>query len=404
MDLIKRELFYNKIKGFVGKPIIKVITGLRRSGKSYFLKQVIKDLPKKDSNFLYIDKESLEFDEIKDYKDLDLYIKKNLFNKKAKHYFLFIDEIQEIDQWERCIRSIFGSNAAEIFITGSNAQMLSSELATFLTGRYINFQIYPLSYKEFLQFRSSKHSENEFNKFIEYGSMPAIHDFDSNKELIYSYLSSTLNTIILKDVVKRFEIRNVDLLDNLIKFTFDNIGSAFSAKSISDYVKSQRLSVGVETIQNYLFYLESAYLLHKVRRYDIQGKRYLEIYEKYYIADIGFRHALLGFKQEDISDYLENIVCLELLRRGYEVAIGKIGDLEIDFIASKADQKIYIQVCYLLANKEVTEREYAPLRLIKDNYPKYILSMDKLPGSNSDGIIRMNLVDFLLNEGTQVSF
>lgn len=398
MILIKREHFYNKIKGFLGKPIIKVITGLRRSGKSYFLKQLIKELPKKDTKFLYIDKESLEFDEIKNYKDLNLYIKENLFGKKAKHYFLFIDEIQEIDQWEKCIRSIFGSNSAEVFITGSNAQMLSSELATFLTGRYINFQIYPLSYKEFLQFRNNSHNQEEFSKFIEYGSMPAIHNFNSDRELIYSYLSSTLNTIVLKDVVKRFEVRNIDLLDGLIKFTFDNIGSTFSAKSISDYLKSQRLSVGVETIQNYLFYLESTHLLHKVRRYDIQGKRHLEIHEKYYLADIGFRHALLGFKQDDISDYLENIVCIELLRRGYEVSIGKIGELEIDFIASKREKKLYIQVAYLLGSEDTIEREYKPLKLIKDNHPKYVLSMDSLPESNTDGIIRMHVSDFLLND------
>ena len=319
-----------------------------------------------------------------------------MFNKKAEHYFLFVDEIQEIDEWEKCIRSIFGSNAAEIFITGSNAQMLSSELATFLTGRYINFQIYPLSYKEFLQFRNVGHSEEEFSRFIEYGSMPAIHDFNLDKELIYKYLATTLNTIILKDVVKRFEVRNIDLLEGLIKFTFDSIGNTFSAKSISDYLKSQRLSVGIETIQNYLSYLESTHLLHKIRRYDIQGKRHLEIHEKYYLADIGFRHALLGFKQSDISGYLENIVCIELLRRGYDVSIGKIGELEVDFIASKAGEKIYIQVCYLLASKDTIQREYAPLKLIQDNYPKYVLSMDELPESNTDGILRMHIVDFLL--------
>ena len=396
METIKREYFYNKIKGALRKPIIKVITGLRRSGKSYFLRQLINDLPKKDAKFLYIDKESLDFDEIKNYKDLDIYIKNNLFNKKAEHYFLFVDEIQEIDEWEKCIRSIFGSNAAEIFITGSNAQMLSSELATFLTGRYINFQIYPLSYKEFLQFRNVGHSEEEFSRFIEYGSMPAIHDFNLDKELIYKYLATTLNTIILKDVVKRFEVRNIDLLEGLIKFTFDSIGNTFSAKSISDYLKSQRLSVGIETIQNYLSYLESTHLLHKIRRYDIQGKRHLEIHEKYYLADIGFRHALLGFKQSDISGYLENIVCIELLRRGYDVSIGKIGELEVDFIASKAGEKIYIQVCYLLASKDTIQREYAPLKLIQDNYPKYVLSMDELPESNTDGILRMHIVDFLL--------
>ena len=312
MTIIRRDDFNNKLEAFLGKPIVKVITGLRRSGKSFLLKQLISDLPVKGMRYLYIDKESLEFDDIRDYKDLNNFIDENLFNKKAKYYYLFIDEIQEIKEWERCIRSISGANKAEIFITGSNAQLLSSELATFLTGRYINFSLYTLSYKEFLKFRKKKSSDKEFYKYLEYGSLPGIHNFDLRREIIYEYLNSILNTIVLKDVVKRFEVRNVALLEALIKFTFDNIGSTFSAKSISDYLKSQKLSVGVETILNYLSYIESTHLLYKVSRYDIKGKRHLEIYEKYYLADIAFRHALLGFKFDDINDYLENIVFIEL--------------------------------------------------------------------------------------------
>jgi predicted AAA+ superfamily ATPase len=253
-----------------------------------------------------------------------------------------------------------------------------------------------LSYKEFLKFRKKQSSDKEFYKYLEYGSLPGIHNFDLRREIIYEYLNSILNTIVLKDVVKRFEVRNVALLEALIKFTFDNIGSTFSAKSISDYLKSQKLSVGVETILNYLSYLESTHLLYKVSRYDIKGKRHLEIYEKYYLADIAFRHALLGFKFDDINDYLENIVFIELLRRGYEVSVGKIGDLEIDFIAVKNDIKLYIQVSYLLSSKEVFARELEPLRQVKDAYPKYILSMDNKPASNIEGILLMNLLEFLL--------
>lgn len=396
MAIIRRDDFNNKLETFLGKPIVKVITGLRRSGKSFLLKQLISDLPEKGMRYLYIDKESLEFDDIRDYKDLNNFIDENLFNKKAKHYYLFIDEIQEIKEWERCIRSISGANKAEIFITGSNAQLLSSELATFLTGRYINFSLYTLSYKEFLKFRKKQSSDKEFYKYLEYGSLPGIHNFDLRREIIYEYLNSILNTIVLKDIVKRFEVRNVSLLEALIKFTFDNIGSTFSAKSISDYLKSQKLSVGVETILNYLSYIESTHLLYKVSRYDIKGKRHLEIYEKYYLADIAFRHALLGFKFDDINDYLENIVFIELLRRGYEVSVGKIGDLEIDFIAVKNDIKLYIQVSYLLSSKEVLARELEPLRQVKDAYPKYILSMDNKPASNIEGILLMNLLEFLL--------
>lgn len=391
-SLIKRTELWKQIKPYRGLDLIKVITGLRRSGKSYFIEQIILELELKPSEYIYINKEDLDFDEIRNYKDLDQYIKSNSC-KNTK--YLFIDEIQEIEEWERAVRSYLKKKEFDIYITGSNAQMLSSELSTFLAGRYIEFSIYPLSYREFLTFSKQEKSEQSFMDFVKYGGMPGIYNLHSDAEMKYNYLKSIFNTIVLKDIVKKYEVRNINLLENIIKFCFDNIGSSFSAKSISDYLKSQRMKVGVTTVLNYLSYLESAYLIYKVRRYDLQGKRHLEIYEKYYLADLGFRHCLLHYREDDINDFLENIVYLELKRRGYEVSVGKYDDMEIDFIAVKQGKKLYIQVAYLLATKDVLARELKPLKKIGDNYPKLILSMDKLYGSDIDGIDRMNLVDWL---------
>jgi predicted AAA+ superfamily ATPase len=401
--LVLREQYWKKIKPYFGNPVIKVITGVRRCGKSYFLRQIIKQLKDQKvtaKNIIYIDRESPDFDFIQDYRDLNQYLKTKLSaNKSSKKQFLLIDEVQEISGWEKSLRSIAQRKHLEVFITGSNAGLLSSELATFISGRYIEFQIYPLSFHEFLQFRNSKikvHDiENEFKLYLKFGSLPGIHHSDLDEEITYPLIKSILNTVILKDVIARHEIRNYTVFESILKFIFDNIGSTFSAKSISDYLKSQRIKVSVETVQEYLKFLEAAYLIYKSQRYDIKGKRHLEIHEKYYIADLGFRHALLGYRNTDINDYLENIIYLELKRRGYEVSTGKFHDLEIDFIASKAQEKIYIQVCYLLANSKIAEREFGVLKKIQDNYPKYVLSMDKFYGEMFDGIQRVNIIDFL---------
>jgi predicted AAA+ superfamily ATPase len=411
MEIIKRDKYLQKIRRFIDKPVIKIITGMRRTGKSFFLKQVIDELKNngiKDDQILYIDKDSLAFDHIKDYKDLDNFVNKN-FKKKKKRY-LFIDEVQEIDEWQKAILSFFNEANTDIFITGSNAHMLSSELATRLSGRYIEFPIYSLSFKEFLDdFRKnpSKDIEEEFQLYIRFGGFPAIHNFELKQESIYPYIASIFDTVVLKDVVAKNEIRNIKLLENIIDFVLDNIGSTFSAKSIADYLKSQRLSVGVETIQNYLAYLEAAYIVQKVPRYDLKGKRILEIYEKYYLNDLGIRHARLGFRKDDISDYLENLVYFELIRRGYKVKIGKLSDLEIDFIAEKDEERIYIQVCYTLygektKGKSIKERESDPFfKLIQESdfNTKLLISTDKISGSNELEIFQtMNIIEFLLNE------
>jgi len=401
--MYKRELYLKKIQKFIEKPVVKVITGMRRVGKSYFLRMIIDHLHDNgvgDSQIIYVDMESLDFEFIGDHRELNQFVqqttKERGNEKKAK--YLFVDEIQKIENWEKCIASLLGSGSYDIFISGSNAQMLSSELASLLSGRYIEFPVYSLSFYEFMDFigKEKKTALQLFSQYLEQGGFPALTHFDNDREVSYQYISSLYNTILLKDVVKRYRLRNITLLEGITRYAFDNIGNIFSAKKISDFLKSQKLSVGVETVQNYLAYICSTYALHKVQRFDIKGKRILELHEKYFLGDIGLRHALLGYREGDIGGILENIVFLELKRRGYTVFIGKLGTKEVDFIATRAEEKVYIQVAYLLASEETVEREFSPLLEIKDNYPKYVLSMDTAFGSDYEGVKRLHITDFLL--------
>lgn len=387
---------------FINKPVIKVITGMRRVGKSCLLKLIIEGLRKQkqisSDNILYINKELIDYDFIKDYKDLHKYVADSFKRLKGEKY-LFVDEIQEIHNWEKAISSFFSKGDIDIFITGSNAHLLSSEIATLISGRFVEFPVYSLSFEEFLLFRDKKKedTDTEFATYLKFGGFPAIHHFDFDEEVVYQYINSLYNTILLKDVIKRNNVRNINLLENITRYIFDNIGNIFSAKKISDYMKSQNIKVGLETVQNYISYLLSTFAIHKVYRYDIKGKRILELYEKYYTGDIGMRHALLGYKADDISGVLENLVYLELKRRGYKIFIGKFGNQEIDFIAEKENKKIYLQVAYMLSSPDTIEREFSALMNIKDNYPKYVISMDRIFGNDFEGIQRINLIDFLLN-------
>ena len=401
--MYKRNFYQKQISYFINKPVIKIITGMRRVGKSCLLKLIIEDIIDNNiakSRILYINKESLEFDFINNYRDLYDYVKTKFKNIQDQKY-LFIDEIQEIDLWEKAVNSFFSQQDIDIFLTGSNANLLSSELATLVSGRYVETEVYSLGFQEFIEFRSKKENYDNarhFQHYLQFGGLPALHVFDLNKEIIFQYLSSIYDTIILKDVIKRNNIRNISLLENLTKYIFDNIGNIFSAKKIADFLKSQNLKVGVETIQNYLSYLCSTFVIHKVPRYDIKGKRLLELHEKYYLGDIGLRHALLGFRESDISGILENIVFLELKRKGYRVHLGKMGNSEVDFIATKENKKIYIQVSYLLSSKETITREFSVLQKIKDNYPKYVITLDTIFGKDFEGIKQVNLIDFLLDQ------
>ncbi|OGE83811.1 MAG: ATPase, partial [Candidatus Delongbacteria bacterium GWF2_40_14] len=397
--MIIRESYLNNIEPFMNKPVVKIISGMRRSGKSTLMKMLIDKLEKSGVNkndIIYISKELMAFDFIKDYKTLYDYIKKTLpKNKNAK--YLFIDEVQEIEGWEKAVNSLLAEGAADIFLTGSNSRMMSDELATILTGRYIVIPMHPLSFKEFLQFRKVKNEEQyekEFGLYLKYGGLPGIHFLKLEDEIVFQYIESIFNTILLKDVVQRYQVRDVTLLERITKFIFDNSGSITTAKKISDYLKSQNISAGVQTVQNYISYIQEAFLINKAERYDIKGKRHLELYDKYYFNDSGIRHSLLKYRQDDISKLLENTVYLELIRRGYTVTFGKLDNLEVDFIAEKNSEKVYIQVCYLLSSKETEDREFGSLEKIADNYKKIVLSMDNFWGSDRNGIIRMNIIDF----------
>jgi predicted AAA+ superfamily ATPase len=399
--MYKRTYYLEKIEPFIGKPVIKVITGMRRVGKSYFVRQIIEKLKTEGihhDGILYINMELMDFAFIKNYQDLHQYVKKRLSKKGPK--YLFVDEIQEISGWEKTITSLLAEGSYDIFIAGSNAQLLSSEIATLISGRYIEFPLYSLTFNEFLVFRDVKKKDvkTEFLNYLRYGGFPVIHHFDFEEEVIYQYISSLFNTILLKDVIRKHNVRNINLLENLTLYLFDNIGNIFSARRISDYLKSQNLKIGIETVQNYISYISSTFAIHKVPRFDIKGKQQMEMYEKYYLGDIGLRHALLGYREGDISGILENIVFIELKKRGYRISIGKWAEKEIDFIAQKPNEKLYFQVSYLLSSPEVVEREFSSLKKIKDNYPKYVLSMDTEFGSDIEGIRRLNIIDFLLNQ------
>lgn len=351
-----------------------------------------------ERNILFINKESLAYEHIQTHSDLNDEVKRIFSGVRGKKY-LFLDEVQMISQWERAVASFLAEGIADLFISGSNASLLSSELATLLSGRYVEFQIYPLSFAEYLSFRKqNKPTDEEFSRYLRYGGFPGIHHMDMRDEVVYQYINSLFNTILLKDVIQRNNVRNIALLEQIIRYLFDNIGNIFSAKKVADFLKSQRKQVGIDTVYNYILYLEAGFLLHRVPRYDVRGKRHLEVHEKYFLGDIGLRHAYLGYREGDISGLLENIVFLALKQRGYRVSVGKIEDKEVDFIAERENHKEYIQVTYLLADTNTVEREFSVLQRIQDNYPKTVLSMDREWGTDVQGIQRKYLIDFLMEE------
>lgn len=399
---IKRSEYLEKIKPYRDKPLVKILSGVRRSGKSTLFFQIIQNLHESEvppENIVYINKESLEFDFLKTYSDLNEYIQKKLKGTHDKKY-VFVDEIQEIEDWEKAITSLLAQKTADLYITGSNAHLLSSELATLLTGRYIEIPVYPLSFREFLEFRKIKPSasllESEFDLYLKYGAMPGIHDLALQDEVVYPYLSNLFNSILLKDVVKKHRIRDVGQLERIIHFLMDNIGNISTAKSISDYFKSQKSKISNDTVLAYLEYLQEAFLVYKVKRYSLKGKRHLEFLEKYYSIDLGLRHSILGFQSAAIGGMLENVVYFELKRRGYQVSVGSTENLEIDFIASKQDQKNYIQVSTHLSEPKTLVRELAPFSKIKDHYPKQLLTLDKHSPGKLEGVLHQNIIQFLL--------
>ncbi|MDB0011363.1 ATP-binding protein [Crocinitomicaceae bacterium] len=400
--MIERKIYIEKIIPFIEKPIIKVITGIRRCGKSTLLKQIIQLLKNRNvtsEQIIHINMELMEFDSLKNYRDLYTYIQERQTKTNLK-YYVFIDEVQEVEDWEKAINSLLAEEKSDIYISGSNARLLSSELATLLSGRYIELKIYSLVFSEFLAFSQNNYFENEkqFNQFLKFGGFPGLHHMELDDTVIRQYLQSIYNSVLLKDVIVRNNIRDAAMLDVISKYLIDNSGKITSAKSISDFMKSQKRKVSVDTVLNYIRFSCDALLFEKVERYDLKGKRLLETYEKYYMSDIGLRFATLGYTPESISAQLENIVYLELKSRDYSITIGKIDDLEIDFIASKGNERIYIQVCTQLTNDKVIEREYRSLEMVKDSFPKYVLSLDKGFETSRNGIKWMNIVDFLLSD------
>ncbi len=400
--MIKRTLYINKLLKYLDKPVIKVLTGIRRCGKSTILKLLYDELVTKgtpEENIVFINHESLEFGFIKNYEDLYKFVKGSLKGKKGKKYII-LDEVQEVEKWEKAVSSFLSDGVGDIVITGSNAHLLSSELATLLRGRYIEIPVYTLSFSEFLDFRQvkDKNIDDEFKNYLRYGGFPGIHKMDFEDEMIVNYLNSILNTVILKDVIERNSIRDASLVEQIIKYLTDNCGNVSSAKGISDYLKSQNVKVSPDTVINYISYLEKAFMFHKVNRYDLKGKKWLEINNKFYSGDIGLRNGLIGYRENDISGVLENLIYLELIRRGYKVGTGVIsGGGEIDFIAEKQNEKIYIQVTYLLASESTVKREFGSLEAINDNYKKIVLSLDKFYPEDRNGIQRQYIPDFCIS-------
>lgn len=397
MKLIERSNYTERIERAFGKGVIVALTGQRRVGKSCIMAQVMRhigSLPQ--ANVVYFNKEKNEFDDIRDYNDLLGFVNGRL--SKDKDNYLFIDEIQDIDGFERALRSLQADDACQIMVTGSNAKMLSSELTTYLSGRHIDYHIHSLGYEEFLLFHKMPDGYEALKAYLQYGGLPHLGRIGlDDRELVDDYLESVYSTILLKDIVERGQIRNVSLLKTLVRFMADNIGKLFSATSIVNFLKGQRVDTSAKVILNYLDLLCDAYIINRVSRYDIHGKRIFELGDKYYFEDLGLRnHIVGGNRSADIEKVMENAVYLHLLRMGYKVYVGQLHKTEIDFVAEKSGSTVYVQVAYLLASQETINREFGNLKLIDDNHPKYVISLDRMMGSvNADGIRHIYLRDFL---------
>jgi predicted AAA+ superfamily ATPase len=412
-----------KVMAYVDTPFVKILSGVRRSGKSTILKMVEAQLRERgvaEDRILVYSFDSLALEELKTAKRLYDEVKGKL-SKDSKTY-LFFDEIQEVKDWEKAVNSFMTDFDVDIYVTGSNSRMMSSEISTYLTGRYVQFRVFPLSFKEFLTFRNewlkqdpnaldgsvyslgdfprlaSHFRHEEFPLYLRLGGFPAIHLKEYTQDEAYAIVHDIYNSTIFTDIVKRNQIRKVDQLERIVKFAFDNIGRTFSAASISKYLKSERRTIDNETVYNYLSKLESAFILHRCSRYDLQGKEILKTQEKFYVADPAMRYSVLGYSPDSVAAMLENVVYLELLRRGYEVYIGQLADGEIDFVATRGGDKLYIQVTQEINSEKTEQREYDRLLSLRDNYPKYVLRTDEFAGGNHEGIKSMHVADFLLSD------
>lgn len=398
--MIKRETYMSRIRPFIGNELIKVMTGIRRSGKSVMLELVKEELTESGipaERFISINFEDMRNSRLLTANALHEEILKIARDIEGKAY-LFFDEIQEVADWEKCINSLRVSLDCDIYITGSNAKLLSGELATYLGGRYVEFVIYPFSFSEFLELYHTVDPNatipQSFQKYLLSGGMPYLANLGYAEEPSRQYLTDVFNSVQLKDIVKRNKVRDVDLLERIIAYAMANVGTTFSATSLVKFLKSEQRTVAAETVLNYIKYCCDAYLLYQVKREDLQGKQILTSNEKYYIADHGIREAVFGGNMRDINLILENIVHMELLRRGYTVTVGRFGDREIDFVCHRRGEKLYVQVAYLLATEDTVSREFGVYDLIRDNFPKYVVTMDEIDMSRN-GIKHRNIRDFL---------
>ncbi len=400
--MIYRPLYVDKIMAYTDTPFVKVLTGIRRCGKSTILKMIMEQL---QSNGVPADRivtmrlDSMEYDDMSA-KNMYKAIKEKL-SSKGKTY-LFLDEVQEIEGWEKVVNSLLTDFDVDLYVTGSNSRMMSSEISTYLTGRYITFHIYTLSFEEYLIFKEQytklKDIHAELADYIRLGGFPATHLREFSQDEIYTIIRDIYNSTIFTDIVKRNQIRKVDQLERVVRYTFSNVGNPFSAKTISNYLKSEHRAIDPETVYSYLDKLEKAYILHKCPRYNLQGKEILKTQEKFYLADTALRYSVLGYTPDSVASSLENVVYLELCRRGYTVTIGKTPDGEVDFVAQKQNDRIYVQVTQEIQSEKTERREYDRLLEIRDNYPKYVLRTDVFSGGNYQGIKSMHVADFLLSK------
>lgn len=396
-NTIFRPIYLDKVKPFIGKNLIKCFTGQRRVGKSYLLFQLMELIKQEDINskIIYINKEDLAFSHIKNENDLHEFV---LQNKSTQYKtYVFIDEIQDIENFELALRSLLLDTDLDLYCTGSNANLLSGDIAGHLSGRAIEITVYSLSYQEFLLFHQLEDGAQTLEKYLKYGGLPYLKHLPFEEEIIFEYLKNIYSTIVFRDVINRYSVRNTTFLEQLVFFLASNTGSIFSAKKISDFLKSQKINIASNQVQLYIQHLVNAFLIHQVKRYDIVGKRLFEIGEKYYFENLGIRNALWGYRLEDRAKILENVVYNHLLILGYSVEVGVLNELEIDFVAEKNGEKIYLQVALSLLEDKTIEREFGNLQKIKDNYPKMVVTLDVFSGNTMEGIIVLDVRSFLNN-------
>ena len=400
--MINRPLYIDKIMAYINTPFVKILTGVRRCGKSTILRLIMEQLKTQhhipDERIIFCRYDSMEYEDMtakQMYTEL-----KNRLSQNNKTY-LFLDEVQEINGWEKVVNSLISDYDVDLYVTGSNSRMMSSEISTYLTGRYVSFRIFTLSFDEYLTFKSKyadvENTKTELFNYVRLGGFPATHLQPYSQDEVYTIVRDIYNSTVFSDIVRRNQVRKIDQLERIVKYTFNNVGNTFSAKSIADYLKSEHRALDNETVYGYLEKLEKAYLLHRCSRYDLQGKEIMKTQEKFYLADVALRYSVLGYNSDGIASSLENIVYLELCRRGYTVNVGKDGNAEIDFVASRQNEKLYVQVTLKMSSEKTRQREYEHLLKIPDNYPKYVLTTDEFSGGNYKGIETMHIADFLLS-------